>query len=112
MFKCLKRFFKKPKVVKVQSSQTCFGVANKSEYVGLNKVQIVTKACKEFEEFSMTFTSNMILKYLDGLLDYQSVYKTIHYLNKRGVLRKVNILSSKFEIENKLFYALNKTKND
>jgi hypothetical protein len=113
MFKCLKRFFKKPKLVKVQGSQSYFGVAKKSEYEGLNKVQIVTKACKEFEEFSMTFTSNMILKYLDGVIDYQSVYRTMHYLTKRGVLRKVNILSSKFDIEKlKLFYALNKNKND
>lgn len=113
MFKCLKRFLKKPKLVRVQGSQSYFKVANKSEYEGLNKVQVVTKACKEFEEFSMTFTSNMIVKYLDGVLDYQSVYRAMHYLTKKGVLRKVTILKSKFEIEShKLFYALNKYKND
>ena len=113
MFKCLKRFFSKPKLVKVEGSQSYFRVANKSEYANKSKVEIVTKACKEFEEFSMTFTSKMIWKYLDGLLEFESVYKTMHYLTKKGVLRKVTILTSNFELsKHKLFYALNKFKND
>lgn len=107
MFKCFKRFFTKPK--KMNNTQNAFITANPKDYEGLSKADIVLKGCQEFEVLSNTFTSKMIYKYLVGIIDYDSTLKSIHYLVKKGKIKKVTILASDNEgFKHKLFYALNK----
>ena len=107
MIKCIKRFFTKPK--KMSSPVKVLHRANSKDYEGLSKVDIVLKGCQEVEGFSNTFTSKMVCKYLNGIIDFDSTYKGIHYLVQKGKIKKVTILASNNEgFKHKLYYALNK----
>lgn len=106
MFKCFKRFFTKPK--KTSNPEKVLHTANSKDYEGLSKADIVLRACEEVEGFSNAFTSKMIFKYLNGIIDYDSTLKSIHYLVKKGKIKKVTILASNNEgFKHRLYYALN-----
>ena len=108
MFKSLKGFFIKPKKSAGLKTESNFKV-NAENYLGLKKSAIVLKGCQEFENFSEVFTSKMIFEYLEGIIDFDDLLKAIHYLVKKGEIRKVTVLASNNEgFKHKMFYALNK----
>ena len=107
MFKCLKRFFKNPK--KVKTLEKISITADPINYEGLTKVDIVLKACEELENYSDSFTSRMIFLWLNDIISFDDTLKAIHYLVKKGKLKKVTVLASNNEgFKHKMFYALNK----
>ena len=67
MIKKIKSFFTKAK-----KSKSVVGrvrkVVNPTDYFGLNRIEIVKKACYEYDKIHQQFTVNMIWKYLNGLL--------------------------------------------
>ena len=106
MIKKIKSFFAKAKKSKIVVSRVR-KVIDPTNYFGLNKIDIVKKACFEYDKVNQQFTANIIWKYLNGLLAIFDVYETMKELQQIGFLKKKTVLTSDYEKDKyKIFYAL------
>jgi len=106
MIKKIKSFFTKAKKTKIIVGRV-YKVIDPTDYFGLNKIEVVKKACFEYDKIHQQFTVNMIWKYLNGLLGIFEVYETMKDLKRIGFLKKKTVLTSDYERDKyKIFYAL------
>ena len=95
--KWLLSFFKRSKVKTNNPKQKDFiTVADKSKYADISNFKAVWLACNEFSSRTNQshFTSAIIFRFMDGLLSLDKIYKNIYKLKKKGLLKKVTIISS------------------
>jgi hypothetical protein len=113
MINKIKSFFSKPKKSKKIVVSRGYKVIKPTDYIKLDKIEVVKKACFDYSQFATPFTAKMIWKYLNGLVTIDEVYETMKYLKQNGFLKKITVLASDYEKQKyRMFYALNKIKKD